>query len=76
MSMQVVISLCKRKETAALLKPPFSFGRDYCLLNDGFFSFAIVRQIIILYLFPQFPIKLFPAIPIKFMLSSNVIVSE
>ena len=27
------------------MKPPFSFGRDYCLLDDGFFSFAVVRQV-------------------------------
>ena len=45
MSLQVVICLCRRKETAAFLKPPFSFGRDYCLLDDGFFSFAVVRQV-------------------------------
>ena len=44
-SLQVVIGLCKRKETAALKsKPPFQMGVKICLLCDGFFSFAIVRQ--------------------------------
>ena len=44
-SMQVVIGLCKRKETAALKsKPPFLKGVLICLLYDGFFSFAVVRQ--------------------------------
>ena len=44
-SLQVVIGLCKRKETAALKsKPPFQMGVSNCLLYDGFFSFAIVRQ--------------------------------
>ena len=39
-SLQVVISLCKRKETAALKsKPPFQMGVSNCLLYDGFFSF-------------------------------------
>ena len=45
-SLQVVIGLCKRKETAALKsKPPFQMGVSNCLLYDGFFSFAVVRQI-------------------------------
>ncbi|MFR5915770.1 MAG: hypothetical protein ACLUGJ_12380 [Blautia wexlerae] len=46
-SLQVVIGLYKRKETAALKsKPPFHNGRvKICLLYDGFFSFAVVRQI-------------------------------
>ena len=44
-SLQVVIGLCKRKETAALKsKPPFQMGVSNCLLYDGFF-FAVVRQI-------------------------------
>ena len=44
-SLQVVIGLCKRKETAALKsKPPFQMGGSNCLLYDGFFSFAVVRQ--------------------------------
>ena len=44
-SLQVVIGLCKRKETAALKsKPPFQMGVSNCLLYDGFFSFAVVRQ--------------------------------
>ena len=44
-SLQVVIGLCKRKETAALKsKPPFQIGVSNCLLYDGFFSFAVVRQ--------------------------------
>ena len=49
-SLQVVISLCKRKETAALKsKPPFQMGVSNCLLYDGFFSFAVVRQIVVLF---------------------------
>ena len=49
-SLQVVIGLCKRKETAALKsKPPFQMGVSNCLLYDGFFSFAVVRQSIIQY---------------------------
>jgi len=49
-SLQVVISLCKRKETAALKsKPPFQMGVSNCLLYDGFFSFAVVRQIVALF---------------------------
>ena len=44
-SLQVVIGLCKRKETAALKsKPPFQMGVSNCLLYDGFFSFAVVWQ--------------------------------
>ena len=46
-SLQVVIGLCKRKETAALKsKPPFQMGVSNCLLYDGFFSFAVVRQLV------------------------------
>ena len=46
-SLQVVIGLYKRKETAALKsKPPFQMGVSKCLLYDGFFSFAVVRQIV------------------------------
>jgi len=49
-SLQVVIGLCRRKETAALKsKPPFQMGVKICLLCDGFFSFAVVRQSIIQY---------------------------
>ena len=38
-SMQVVIGLCKRKETAALIfsKPPLHRRVEMCLLYDGFF---------------------------------------
>ena len=44
-SLQVVIGLYKRKETAALKsKPPFHRRVEMCLLYDGFFSFAVVRQ--------------------------------
>ena len=47
-SLQVVIGLCKRKETAALKsKPPLQMGVSNCLLYDGFFSFAVVRQNVI-----------------------------
>ena len=36
-SLQVVIGLCKRKETAALKsKPPLQMGVSNCLLYDGF----------------------------------------
>ena len=49
-SLQVVIGLCKRKETAALKsKPPFQMDVSNCLLYDGFFSFAVVRQIVALF---------------------------
>ncbi len=54
-SLQVVIGLCKRKETAALKsKPPFQMGVSNCLLYDGFFSFAVVWQSIIQYLIQCF----------------------
>ena len=54
-SLQVVIGLYKRKETAALKsKPPFQMGVSNCLLYDGFFSFAVVRQSIIQYLIQCF----------------------
>ena len=38
-SLQVVIGLCKRKETAALIfsKPPLHRRVEMCLLYDGFF---------------------------------------
>lgn len=46
-SLQVVIGLCRRKETAALkIKAAVSNGRVDRLLYDGFFSFAVMRQII------------------------------
>ena len=54
-SLQVVIGLYKRKETAALKsKPPFQMGMKICQLYDGFFSFAVVRQSIIQYLIQCF----------------------
>ena len=54
-SLQVVIGLYKRKETAALKsKPPFQMGVSNCLLYDGFFSFAVVRQSITQYLIQCF----------------------
>ena len=54
-SLQVIIGLCKRKETAALKsKPPFQMGVSNCLLYDGFFSFAVVRQNVIQYLIQCF----------------------
>ena len=44
-SLQVFISLCKRKETAALkIKAAASNGRVDRLLYDGFFSFAVAQQ--------------------------------
>ena len=46
-SLQVVIGLCRRKETAALkIKAAVSNGRVDRLLYDGFFSFAVVRQLV------------------------------
>ena len=46
-SLQVVIGLCNRKETAALkIKAAVSNGRVDRLLYDGFFSFAVVRQLV------------------------------
>ena len=46
-SLQVVIGLCRRKETAALkIKAAVSNGRVDRLLYDGFFSFAVVRQMV------------------------------
>ena len=54
-SLQVVIDLCKRKETAALkIKAAVQMGVSNCLLYDGFFSFAVVRQSIIQYLIQCF----------------------
>ena len=45
--LQVVIGLCNRKETAALkIKAAVSNGRVDRLLYDGFFSFAVVRQLV------------------------------
>ena len=47
-SLQVVIGLCRPKETAALKsKPPFQMGVKMCLLCDGFFSFAVARQTVL-----------------------------
>ena len=44
-SLQVVIDLCKRKETAALkIKAAASNRRVDWLLYDGFFSFAVAQQ--------------------------------
>ena len=54
-SLQVVIGLCRRKETAALKsKPSLQMGVSNCLLYDSFFSFAVVRQSIIQYLIQCF----------------------
>ncbi len=54
MSFQVVIGLCKRRETAAFeIKPPFHGCVEICLLYDGFFSFAVVRQIVLSFSFPH-----------------------
>ena len=48
-SLQVVIGLCKRKETAALRsKPPFHKARENMSAVRRLFSFAVVRQIKIL----------------------------
>ena len=55
-SLQVVIGLCKRKETAAMIvsKLPLHRRVEMCLLYDGFFSFAVVQQSIIQYLIQCF----------------------
>ena len=46
-SLQVVISLCKRKETAALKsKPPFQMGVSNCLLYDGFFLLPLSGRVL------------------------------
>ena len=44
---QILLLLYTKKETAALIfsKPPFHRCMEMCLLCDGFFSFAVVRQI-------------------------------
>ena len=47
-SLQVVIGLCKRKETAALKsKPPFHKARENMSAVRRLFSFAVVRQVYI-----------------------------
>ena len=58
-SLQVVIGLCRRKETAALKsKPPFQMGVKMCLLCDGFFSFAVARQVGLVIIGEQSPLLL------------------
>ena len=45
-SLQVVIGLCKRKETAALkIKAAVSYARENMSALRRLFSFAVVRQI-------------------------------
>ena len=39
-----------------IYKPSFANGRDYRLLHDGFFSFAVVRQFFKYWLYGSFPI--------------------
>ena len=55
-SLQVVIGLCRRKETAALkIKAAVSNGHEnMSALRRLFFSFAVVRQSIIQYLIQCF----------------------
>ena len=54
-SLQVVIDLCKRKETAALkIKAAVSNGRVKLSALRRLFSFAVVRQSIIQYLIQCF----------------------
>ncbi len=54
-SLQVVIGLCKRKETAALkIKAAVSNGRVKLSALRRLFSFAVVRQSIIQYLIQCF----------------------
>ena len=49
-SLQVVIGLCKRKETAALkIKAAVSNGRVKLSALRRLFSFAVVRQIVVLF---------------------------
>ena len=46
MSLQVVISSCKTQRNGGFeIKPPFPIGVLKRLLHDGFFSFAVVRQV-------------------------------
>ena len=46
MSLQVVISSCKMQRNGGFeIKPPFPIGVLKRLLYDGFFSFAVVRQV-------------------------------
>ena len=46
MSLQVVISSCKTQRNGGFeIKRPFPIGVLKRLLYDGFFSFAVVRQI-------------------------------
>ena len=61
-SLQVVISLCKRKETAALKSNRrFFVGMTICLLNDGFFLLSssgnsrIISQTVLILSYPQKP---------------------
>ena len=64
-SLQVVIGLCKRKETAALKsKPPFQMGVSNCLLYDGFFFFC--RRLAEYYSIfnSMFPVKFSHSMPI------------
>ena len=54
-SLQVVIGLCKRKETAALkIKAAVSYARENMSALRRLFSFAVVRQSIIQYLIQCF----------------------
>ena len=47
-----------QRETAALkIEPPFHGRMEMCLLYDGFFSFAVVRQIFT-DTFPKVPLLL------------------
>ena len=61
-SLQVVIGLCKRKETAALKSNRrFFVGMTICLLNDGFFllpssgNSRIISQTVLILSYPQKP---------------------
>ena len=61
-SLQVVIVLCKRKETAALKSNRrFFVGMTICLLNDGFFllpssgNSQVISQTVLILPYPQKP---------------------
>ena len=54
-SLQVVIGLCRRKETAALkIKAAASYARENMSALRRLFSFAVVRQNVIQYLIQCF----------------------
>ena len=66
-SLQVVIGLCKRKETAALkIKAAASNRRVDWLLYDGFFSFAVAQQGKLTIIYWQHKMKMLHKYPRQF----------